>query len=296
MDEISKIINDMELIYPLYIDKPAEGYNEKLCREIQNGNKEAEIELLVRNRLLARDITLKYYYGNNIEDAYMAVLYSFINSAKKCDEEKGKFSTYAYFWGRAVIEKEILAKEDNIRIPFHLQEKILELRKIINKDNDDNLNISNKELADKLGITEYTLTMLLQHIKQIESLDKEIYTSDNDNNINKYNFIESNYNLEENITEKIFVSEILNEAKDILTDNEYKVIMIRYGIENEYPMTLKETSKYLKNKYNINLTVERVRQLELKAIYKLRKSRPLIKEIKESYPELIDRRRKRILW
>lgn len=296
MDEISKIINDMEQIYPLYIDKPEEGYNEKLCREIQNGNKDAEIELLVRNRLLARDITLKYYYGNNIEDAYMAVLYSFINSAKKCDEEKGKFSTYAYFWGRAVIEKEILAKEDNIRIPSHLQGKILELRKIINKDNDDNLNISNKELADKLGITEYTLTMLLQYIKQIESLDKEIHTSDNDNNINKYNFIESDYNLEENITEKIFVSEILNEAKDILTDNEYKVIMIRYGIENEYPMTLKETSKYLKNKYNINLTVERVRQLELKAIYKLRKSRPLIKEIKESYPELIDRRRKRILW
>lgn len=296
MDEISKIINDMEQIYPLYIDKPEEGYNEKLCRKIQNGNKDAEIELLVRNRLLARDITLKYYYGNNMEDAYMSVLYSFINSAKKCDEEKGKFSTYAYFWGRAVIEKEILTKEDNIRIPFHLQGAILELRKIINKDNDDNLNISNKELADKLGITEYTLTMLLQHIKQIESLDKETHTSDNDNNINKYNFIESNYNLEENITEKIFVSEILNEAKNILTDNEYKVIMIRYGIENEYPMTFKETSKYLKNKYNINLTAERVRQLELKAIYKLRKSRPLIKEIKESYPELIDRRRKRILW
>ena len=119
LSKVAKVIKDMEKIYPQYKEKPDEGYNEELCVRIQNNDKEAETELIVRNRTLAIDILSKYYFGDNVEDAYLSILYSFIKAANRWDKEKGKFVTYAYWWGRNAIEREIL-KQQKIQYHYHI--------------------------------------------------------------------------------------------------------------------------------------------------------------------------------
>lgn len=297
LSKVAKVIKDMEKIYPQYKEKPDEGYNEELCVRIQNNDKEAETELIVRNRTLAIDILSKYYFGDNVEDAYLSILYSFIKAANRWDREKGKFVTYAYWWGRNAIERDIKATENPVSLPYYLQNKIYELNKIIavkhtNHENDT----STKELAEMLGITEDVLKNLLPFSNELESLDK-VLTYNNDlkgrqSEENMYRFVEIDTDIAEKTEQKIFVDQILGVAKNILTENEYMVLVLRNGIETGYPLSLKETSEALKVIYNKSMTAERVRQIEGKALRKLRHSRILYKDIKEQYPGLLHERRK----
>ena len=300
IEKIKKIIADMERTYPMYKDKPTEGENEILCEKIKNNDKDAETELLIRNRTMALDILDKYYYGENTEDAYMAVLYSFLIAANRWDKEKGKFSTYAYMWGRSAIEREVKAKDNPVALPYYLQNKIYELNKIIAiKKSNHEIDTSTEELAKLLDIPEYTLQHLLPFALNISSLDKTVMTNENGESsaeVDMYRYVEDDYDLEEEMTSKVLADSLFDTAKDILTEDEYIVISTRVGKELGYPVSLKETSEYIEKKTGKRITTERVRQIEGKALRKLRHSKVIYKDIQEQHPELVCSQRKYLKW
>lgn len=300
IEKIQNIMKDMEKTYPMYKNVPTENENEILCKRIQNNDKEAETELLIRNRKMALDILDKYYYGENTEDAYMAVLFSFLKAATGWDKEKGKFSTYAYMWGRNAIEREVKSKDNPVALPYYLQNKIYELNKIIAiKKSNHEIDTSTEELAKILNIPEYTLQNLLPFALNMSSLDKTLASNENGENnaeIDMYRYIEDEYDLEEEITKKVLADSLFKVAKKILTEDEYIVISTRVGKELGYPVSLKETSKYIEKKTGKRITTERVRQIEGKALRKLRHSKVIYKDIQEQHPELVCSQRKYLKW
>jgi RNA polymerase primary sigma factor len=186
-----------------------------------------------------------------------------MKAVEKYEYKRGyKFSTYATWWIRQGITRAIADQARTIRIPVHMIETMGKLRKI-QKDilQDTGREATIEEVAERAGISVQECKRIMKVSKHPISLDRPIGDSDDcyfgdfleDKSVENPANISSNEMLKEKITEVL----------DTLTDREREIICLRYGIGDGYTYTLEEVGR------RFNVTRERVRQIEAKAIKKL---------------------------
>lgn len=239
----------------------------ELAKRVLEGDQDAKDQLIVCNLKLVVSIA-KHYVNRGMDflDLIQEGNLGLIKAVDKFDYTKGfKFSTYATWWIRQAITRALADQARTIRIPVHMVETINKItraqRKLVQKLNRDP---TAEEISEELGGV--WSASRIREIQRIAldplSLEKPV-GEEEDSHIG--DFIEDKDNISPyEYANRSMETERINEVLAQLTEREARVIRLRYGLEDGRTHTLEEVGK------EFNVTRERIRQIEAKALKKLR--------------------------
>ncbi|HAR91983.1 MAG TPA: RNA polymerase subunit sigma-70, partial [Eubacterium sp.] len=183
---------------------------------------------------------------------------------EKFDYNKGfKLSTYATWWIRQSVTRALADHARTIRVPVHMVETINRMSKMQRKLTLElGYEPSTKELANALDMTEDKVLEIMQIAREPASLETPIGEED-DSNLGDFVADNNTVTPEGNI-ESVMLKGHIAELLDDLKEREREVIILRFGLRDGHPRTLEEVGK------EFHVTRERIRQIEAKALRKLR--------------------------
>ncbi|MBQ9833929.1 MAG: RNA polymerase sigma factor RpoD/SigA [Bacilli bacterium] len=237
-----------------------------LAYKIKNGDKQAEEKFVKHNLKLVIPIAKKYVGPRTpLLDLIQEGNFGLTKAVKKFNPDKHcKFSTYAIWWIRQSILSYLYNTKEEIRIPLNKQAEINKLRRCVERmrlKSGEYLDF--EEIAKEMGISIKKVKELLEVNFEVISYDAPVSGTEH-TLLQEILIIPDEVSIEDEGVKSILRSQLKDIMSKYLDSREYQVINYRFGLENNNPMSLEEVGKIF------NITRERVRQIEAKALRKLR--------------------------
>lgn len=259
-DSIKMYLKEIGSVSLLTIDEEI-----NLAKRIETGDEIAKQKLINANLRLVVSIAKKYTgQGLLFMDLIQEGNTGLIRAAEKFDYRKGfKFSTYATWWIKQGVSRAIADQSRTIRVPVHMVETIYKVKKAIRVLMQElKRNPSNEEIAEKANLSLDDVEAIKRYSQSPLSLEMPIGDEESSQ---LSDFVEDKTQASpDDLSMKQILRSELEEAMAILTEREQMILKLRFGFTDGRPRTLEEVG----NVYSV--TRERIRQIEEKALLKLR--------------------------